>query len=87
METSGYAQTTAGTGLKDSDVQWYDLSDKLRKAQETHNKSTCPSCGHCPTCGRGGYHWPWPTYPSIPYSPYYPSYPYITWSSGVGQIH
>lgn len=23
----------------------------------------CPSCGHCPTCGRGGYMGPYPTYP------------------------
>lgn len=25
----------------------------------------CPSCGHCPTCGRGGY-----------FQPYYNPYPY-----------
>lgn len=34
----------------------------------------CPSCGHCPCCGRGGYQ-----------QPYYPNYPYyvppITWTS------
>jgi hypothetical protein len=39
----------------------------------------CPSCGHCPTCGRGG----WGTLPWYPY-PYVPTYPYpyrITWTA------
>lgn len=30
----------------------------------------CPSCGHCPTCGRGGYQWFWPA--AYPYQPNYP---------------
>lgn len=46
----------------------------------------CPSCGHCPTCGRGGYgFWPYRPYPYWGYPPYYVSntapvapYPSIT---------
>jgi hypothetical protein len=41
---------------------------------KSHEKP-CPSCGHCPTCGRGGYQaaplwywWPHPTpYPPTPF--------------------
>ena len=42
----------------------------------------CPSCGRCPTCGRGGYFtqpYPYPYYPYYPQP--YPNYPWTvqTW--------
>ena len=42
----------------------------------------CPSCGHCPTCGKGGYYGqPYPYYPQSPW-PWYPNtYPYVTWTN------
>ena len=41
----------------------------------------CPSCGHCPTCGRGGYYGaPYPYWRSVPY-PTWPN-PYITYGTG-----
>lgn len=33
----------------------------------------CPICGHCPTCGRGGYAAPWPSWPVYPTTPIYPN--------------
>ncbi len=33
--------------------------------------NTCPSCGYCPHCGRGGHQT----------QPYYPSYPYPYWGA------
>jgi len=40
----------------------------------------CPSCGHCPTCGRGGrqavpYYYPWWQQPFNPWPE-----PHITWT-------
>jgi hypothetical protein len=44
---------------------------------------TCPSCGYCKHCGRGGYQvYPQYPYPYIPY-PYTPNpwpNPWITWT-------
>ena len=42
----------------------------------------CPSCGHCPSCGRGGR--PWGVYPNVgpytaPYRPFWDG-PYITYT-------
>lgn len=34
-------------------------------------RDTCPNCGYCLHCGRGGYR--------EPYYPYYPPYPYSPW--------
>lgn len=36
------------------------LSEFL-KQQQSHSHP-CPSCGHCPSCGRGGYLRTWPYY-------------------------
>jgi hypothetical protein len=53
------------------------LIEEARKAMDTadsasmyypfpsHPWGTCPSCGYCPHCGRGGYH----------HAPYWPSQP------------
>ena len=38
----------------------------------------CPSCGHCPTCGRSGYQ----VIPWISPQPYYPSWPTWTYTTG-----
>jgi len=51
-----------------------------------HKQETCPKCGYCPHCGRGGQQfvpypvYPWGTWPGQRW----PSYPYVTWST-VGQ--
>ncbi len=46
------------------------------QAKATSAPHPCPACGHCPTCGRGGY---------IAYPPYYVPYPqpvpYIYWGT------
>jgi hypothetical protein len=46
----------------------------------------CPNCGHCPCCGRGGYHAQplWPGYPS----PYIGDWPYggVTWGGTSGSL-
>lgn len=44
-----------------------DLLEELKKIAAEKNERQCPSCGHCPACGRGGYLRPWPYYPK----PYY----------------
>jgi len=37
-------------------------------------RNTCPSCGYCHYCGRGGHF-------TTPYYPTYPWQPQITWST------
>jgi hypothetical protein len=55
-----------------------DAMQKLRDAIQQKKPSTCPTCGHCQECGRGGHGW----YP-LPYPvPYYPRFwwpPVVTW--------
>lgn len=51
------------------------LKDLLAQATKQH---PCPSCGHCPTCGRSGYG----TYPWYP-TPYYPWWQGTTWGGTV----
>ena len=42
------------------------LLDKYKKlAEEKEKKRTCPTCGHCPTCGQ--HRWPYWTTPYYPY--------------------
>lgn len=42
----------------------------------------CPGCGRCPTCGRGGYPYPYNPYPWYPYYPYRSDQiPTITWGT------
>ncbi len=59
-----------------------DYFQELKKKLEsqTNQAQPCPSCGHCPTCGRGGYH----TQPNYwPYWHYYqPSYTICNTSGG-----
>lgn len=46
-------------------------TDGLGDTFPGYTQQPCPSCGHCPTCGRGGHQaHPW----TIP-MPYYPTYP------------
>lgn len=58
-----------------------DIEDAFRRAKAS-KPDVCPSCGHCPTCGRGGHHlapWvvPMPSpYPWHYYQPYYHNLPY-----------
>jgi hypothetical protein len=42
---------------------------------------SCPNCGYCKHCGRGG-HWyaPTPYYPSLPTYPTYPVWPMPSWT-------
>ena len=41
-----------------------ELIQKFKELQDGYNaKQPCPSCGHCPTCGRG--------HQAIPYYPAY----------------
>lgn len=59
---------------------------KITDAQAAMNAAhqhPCPSCGHCPTCGRGGYTVaPYPYWPR-PYGPYWyggtTAAPQMTW--------
>lgn len=54
-----------------------ELERERAKAKDAAKDATCPSCGHCPTCGRGGvqvlpsYPVPMPIYPP----PVYPWQP------------
>lgn len=47
-----------------------NLRKQMEKMQD--KKSVCPSCGHCPNCGRGGWT---PVYPVMP-TPVYPTTPW-----------
>jgi hypothetical protein len=46
----------------------------LNNAVQTDYRHPCPSCGHCPSCGRGGWGtYPWRVYPyqypyTVPYT-------------------
>lgn len=56
------------------EIDFPKLLEEYTKAQA--QKEPCPSCGHCPTCGRGGHQahpWaiPMPYYPTYPYQPYW----------------
>lgn len=57
------------------------LIEEIKELFEQQNKShasTCPSCGHCPTCGRrNAAGWGWP-YWNQPY--YTPPYTYTVTS-------
>jgi len=63
-----------------------ELLEELRRlfAEQKRNGHPCPSCGHCPTCGRGGYglnpYSPWWGYQPTPFV-----YPVgeITWTTPV----
>ena len=59
------------------------MTDNDNPETTAHNaQAPCPSCGHCPTCGRGGVPSGWykPYYPvSSPWWQYYPTTPY--WST------
>jgi hypothetical protein len=56
--------------------QWSQNTHWIRP-QPIHVGGTCPACGYCRHCGRGGYvapYNPWPSHPFInplPYQPYY----------------
>lgn len=53
-----------------------DIEKMITKAVKESKHETCPSCGHCPTCGRSNGVW------TAPYRPWYPyQYPYW-YSSG-----
>lgn len=43
---------------------------------------SCPNCGYCPHCGRGGYR-TMPLYPPAYPSPAYPWYPGPIWISSI----
>ena len=48
-----------------------ELLARLREEQSRKDDSKpCPSCGHCPTCGRGGHQ----VAPWLPYTPWYRPY-------------
>jgi hypothetical protein len=50
--------------------KWEDQINRLQNTGYGHGLQPCPSCGHCPTCGRGGYfqpYNPWRTFPNVPY--------------------
>jgi hypothetical protein len=54
------------------------------KVEESDSRP-CPSCGHCPTCGRGGYYTQpyWPSYPySYPYGPH--RFEVTSWNTSIG---
>lgn len=62
--------------------------------EDTHQFSAakpCPSCGHCPTCGRHAAPpnysswWFRPRWQYVP-QPYAPTYPTITWGTTTGQF-
>ncbi len=54
------------TGELDDLKKWAEIQNKnqMYTYREPYHTHPCPSCGHCPTCGRGGY---WQT----PYQPYW----------------
>jgi hypothetical protein len=56
-----------------NDLEFY----RQKFAEMQKQQDVCPSCGHCPTCGRGGHQvapWvvPTPYYPTHPVHPWYP---------------
>ena len=50
---------------------------------DSTSNNTCPSCGYCQHCGRGGYVGP-TIYPHYPQP--YPWYPYYYTSGGVAPL-
>lgn len=47
----------------DQKNEQFEQLKKLAESLNQKNSHPCPSCGHCPTCGRGGYYMrPWPYY-------------------------
>lgn len=74
--------------LQEFAKNYKDQLGKLPKQNKIDNYShfgdrPCPNCGHCPTCGRGGWSRPW-----YPYQPYWlgdnPDGP--TWTATSGNI-
>lgn len=71
LNLQGQGQGTTGDALEWYKKQWQPNSVPYTPPSYVPPSHPCPSCGHCPTCGRGGYHQhPW-------YQPY--EYPQTTW--------
>jgi hypothetical protein len=72
------SETTTGFVQVLGKVDPPTLEEFAKTWQEWAKASPCPACGHCPTCGRGGYntspHWTIPGYnPQFPYTVTYGS--------------
>jgi hypothetical protein len=58
------------------------LRAEVKKLRAEKDK-TCPSCGHCPTCGRSAAPYCWPIYVAPWHQRPWYEQPYISWTGQV----